>query len=467
MDMMSYLMGRNSGGAKKGAKIEVVTELPETGEANVIYLVPKETEDENNIFDEYLYINDEWELIGTTDIDLSGYATKEYANGVLNTISYIYVSTNLTGTFTVQGDNLKDLINIANNDVSKPLLIGLRDSSNNTLIIPTMRLITNKELATGSYADRYLGFMFCNNLNKNGYLGVRGVDFVRYWDKDTQKITNLKIEGSSYFFNGVKKIAEEEDVLTKTNTTSYTPTSNYHPATKKYVDDAVLGAGSDIIVFQDPERYNNTVSSMNNIEQNKTNLKRLADALKDGKSPLVYFDKVVMGSSGALITSPYRYLSMYKATYDETSDTYSFNFYTLYPTGFTDSYAYKYDTQYIDSLSYVYTAQSGTTQKFNSKQTYGGLLIAGSSEISRYPISSLYFNWALGLERYSSSKTYQIGDYIVSYNSSAQMSSQMCTIYKCNTADTTGTWDSSKWDEKTYMEYLSDKLVGGALNGSY
>lgn len=31
----------------------------------------------------------------------------------------------------------------------------------------------------------------------------------------------------------------KDDVLTKTNTTSYTPTSDYNPATKKYVDDAI------------------------------------------------------------------------------------------------------------------------------------------------------------------------------------------------------------------------------------
>lgn len=33
------------------------------------------------------------------------------------------------------------------------------------------------------------------------------------------------------------------DVLTKTNITAFTPTSDYHPATKKYVDDTVAGAG--------------------------------------------------------------------------------------------------------------------------------------------------------------------------------------------------------------------------------
>lgn len=64
-----------------------------------------------------------------------------------------------------------------------------------------------------------------------------------------------------------------------------------------------------------------------------------------------------------------------------------------------------------------------------------------------------------GLSIYSTSATYQEGDYIYRSND--------LTIYKCNTADTTGTWDASKWDSKTYMEYLSDTLVGGALNGSY
>lgn len=72
MDMMSYLLGKTGGGAK-GLKVEVVEELPATGEANVLYLVPKEDEGDNDIFDEWLYIEEEWEHIGSTDIDLSGY----------------------------------------------------------------------------------------------------------------------------------------------------------------------------------------------------------------------------------------------------------------------------------------------------------------------------------------------------------------------------------------------------------
>lgn len=63
----------NQGGGGGGVSIEVVQELPQTGESNVIYLVPKETMTAGNIFDEYIYTNNAWELIGSTDIDLSNY----------------------------------------------------------------------------------------------------------------------------------------------------------------------------------------------------------------------------------------------------------------------------------------------------------------------------------------------------------------------------------------------------------
>ena len=41
--------------------------------------------------------------------------------------------------------------------------------------------------------------------------------------------------------------ATTSSVLTKTNTTSYTPTSNYHPATKKYVDEAIKTSVTNVL----------------------------------------------------------------------------------------------------------------------------------------------------------------------------------------------------------------------------
>ena len=74
MDIPSYLLGKKAGGGGKGnLRYVVVDELPTTGENNVIYLVPKDTSGTNNYYDEYMYINSAWELIGDTVVDLTDY----------------------------------------------------------------------------------------------------------------------------------------------------------------------------------------------------------------------------------------------------------------------------------------------------------------------------------------------------------------------------------------------------------
>lgn len=57
-------------------RIEVVTELPSTGEVNVIYLV-KKAGTNPDVHDEYIYVENTWEKIGNTEVDLSNYYTKE------------------------------------------------------------------------------------------------------------------------------------------------------------------------------------------------------------------------------------------------------------------------------------------------------------------------------------------------------------------------------------------------------
>lgn len=59
----------------KGNHFIVVTQLPAVASAQkgAIYLVAHSHEDSNDNFDEYIVINNEWELLGNTDIDLSGY----------------------------------------------------------------------------------------------------------------------------------------------------------------------------------------------------------------------------------------------------------------------------------------------------------------------------------------------------------------------------------------------------------
>lgn len=56
-------------------KFEKVDSLPNTGESNVIYLVPNGGTD-TNVKDEYMWIDDAWELMGSTSIDLTQYWSK-------------------------------------------------------------------------------------------------------------------------------------------------------------------------------------------------------------------------------------------------------------------------------------------------------------------------------------------------------------------------------------------------------
>ena len=55
---------------------QVVQSLPATGEAGVVYLVPKSSAGTSNAYDEYIYVSNGFEKIGDTEIDLSGYWDK-------------------------------------------------------------------------------------------------------------------------------------------------------------------------------------------------------------------------------------------------------------------------------------------------------------------------------------------------------------------------------------------------------
>lgn len=57
-------------------RIEIVPELPAIGESNVIYFLPMANPKESNSYEEYIWVNGSYELIGTTQINLSNYWSK-------------------------------------------------------------------------------------------------------------------------------------------------------------------------------------------------------------------------------------------------------------------------------------------------------------------------------------------------------------------------------------------------------
>lgn len=64
-------------GELAGLSYQTVDSLPLEGETNVIYLAPSSNPGEQNTKDEYMWINDSWEKIGSTSADLSDYWSRE------------------------------------------------------------------------------------------------------------------------------------------------------------------------------------------------------------------------------------------------------------------------------------------------------------------------------------------------------------------------------------------------------
>jgi hypothetical protein len=98
-------------------KIEVVPSLPATGEVATVYLVTTGSET-NNLYTEYIYVNNTWEKLGTQAVDLTDYVLKsDITSGANNgAIAVDGVDIPVTGLSTVATTgNYNDLLNIPTN----------------------------------------------------------------------------------------------------------------------------------------------------------------------------------------------------------------------------------------------------------------------------------------------------------------------------------------------------------------
>lgn len=95
--------------------------------------------------------------------------------------------------------------------------------------------------------DRFVTMSY--NVSANEFFSFSDMQSVKYNLVDkTREYNNSR---------SVTKKVSAEQVLTKTNTTAFTPTSDYHPTTKKYVDEKVVGLAT--------ESYVDSKTSMENV----------------------------------------------------------------------------------------------------------------------------------------------------------------------------------------------------------
>lgn len=107
-------------GAIKTVSMKVLPSKPETGETNIIYLIPSSSQTSDNIYDEWIYVDNKWEKIGSTQADLTNYYTKEESNSLfIQDTNYVHTDNNFTeeektklsGLSNYNDNELRNLIN--------------------------------------------------------------------------------------------------------------------------------------------------------------------------------------------------------------------------------------------------------------------------------------------------------------------------------------------------------------------
>jgi len=161
---------------KPGLKPVIVDELPETGEEGILYLVPSEDPEQENVYNEYVWVaeTESFEMVGSTQVDLSSLVT-------LDTEQTITGEKTFSGDVNVQGDI----------DLSGELILGTGMSIKNHApgsdnYLDLIQGNSNR-MAVGSSIYSYVDFLpGANNSKKLGsdsmrwqkiYVEANGLDF--------------------------------------------------------------------------------------------------------------------------------------------------------------------------------------------------------------------------------------------------------------------------------------------------
>lgn len=126
----------NAIGDVAGFDTQVVQTLPQTGITGTIYFTPN-NHGTNDIYDEYIYVNNAWEKIGSTSVDLTGYVQSNDLASVAITGSY----NNLSDTPDIP-TKTSDLTNDSNFVTSSDLPSKTSDLTNDSGFITSSSLPT-------------------------------------------------------------------------------------------------------------------------------------------------------------------------------------------------------------------------------------------------------------------------------------------------------------------------------------
>lgn len=188
---------------------EIVEALPENAHENVIYMVLRGDGTGQDVYNEYMYINGAWEIIGDTSVDLTGYAKTE--DILVKSVSSDFTVTeagqltlNAAAAPEINGSNISNIA-IAN-------VVGLQDALNSKVASEEGKSLVSNTLITklGNLAE--IKSVSDEFTLTNGELSVNAIaaDKITGLPDALTDIATLKGAQSSY----VKSVAINGTALT-------------------------------------------------------------------------------------------------------------------------------------------------------------------------------------------------------------------------------------------------------------
>ena len=266
---------------------EVVQQLPAVGDENIIYLVPSSKAEDGNSYEEYIYINNKFELIGTTKIDLTGYATETWVNNQIKdflteTQVNALITTALNNYYTIQDidgmyDNLLENINKKQDTITD--LQDIRSKANSAL--------QPKDNITELTNDA--GYTKVESSTTNGNIKINDNETVVYND------TNIKSDITDLQNNKVDKV-DGKQLSTNDFTNDYKSQVEANTAARHtHTNKAIL----DTITETSINSWNDKVSQT----QLTTELNKKQDTLISGTNIKTLNNESLLGEGNIDITS--------------------------------------------------------------------------------------------------------------------------------------------------------------------
>lgn len=188
---------------------EIVEVLPENANDNVIYMVRREDGTGQDVYNEYMYINGAWEIIGDTSVDLTGYAKTE--DILVKSVSSDFTVTE-AGQLTLNAAAAPEINGSNISNIAITNVVGLQDALNSKVAAEEGKSLVSNTLITklGNLAEiKNVSSEFALT---NGELSVNAIaaDKITGLPAALTEIENLKGAQSSY----VKSVAINGTALT-------------------------------------------------------------------------------------------------------------------------------------------------------------------------------------------------------------------------------------------------------------